>query len=193
MNDIQKYMNDIQKSDLTAAQLQKHIKVITDFNAAPLEISTNEEYVACGNVLKKLSESIKLVEKYFEDDKRDTYAVYKAVLDSINTTKQPLEEAKSKTKRAMDDYNARQKRLAAEKQKEIEGREDAPIQVTAQTPKVAGVKSYRTWKWRVTDRLKVPREYLTLDEKKITATMREFREQTRIPGIEVYETEEVRG
>ena len=51
------------------------------------------------------------------------------------------------------------------------------------------VSIVRRWKWKITDSDRVPKEYLTLDEKKINAVVRSQKENTDIPGIEVYQEE----
>lgn len=53
--------------------------------------------------------------------------------------------------------------------------------------KTAGLGIRRTWKWRITDLNKIPRGFLTIDETLINRAVREQKEKTNIPGIEVYE------
>ena len=54
-------------------------------------------------------------------------------------------------------------------------------------PKVDG-RLYRTvWKWKVTDKTKIPREYLTTDDIKINGVVRSLKGDTNISGIQVYE------
>lgn len=50
-----------------------------------------------------------------------------------------------------------------------------------------GVTTRSTWKYSVEDLTAVPREYLTLDEKKIKAVVKAMKGDTAIPGIRVFE------
>lgn len=62
----------------------------------------------------------------------------------------------------------------------------APVILQKQTPKVEGVAGSQTWKFRITDINKVPREYMMADEKAISAVARALKDKTNIPGVEVY-------
>lgn len=180
-------------------ELDKSIsQVISEFNATPLKLASAEDYATAGRLLTKVSTVIKAIDDHFEEDKKATYAVYKAIMDEIKATKEPIELMKFKIKKAMDSWNAEQRRIAAEAQKALEhsmetGETITDIVEPVGIPKVAGVKTYKVTKWRVTDEAAVPREYLTIDEKKINQTVREMKKLAKIPGIEVYEEEEVRG
>lgn len=61
----------------------------------------------------------------------------------------------------------------------------API-VQSEAPKAEGVAFRKVWKFRITDPQKIPREYLTVDEKKIGGVVRALKGDTRIAGVEVY-------
>jgi hypothetical protein len=56
-------------------------------------------------------------------------------------------------------------------------------------PKVAGISTRKMWKWRLVDEAKVPRQYFTLDEKKINGVVRSMGRNANIPGIQVYQEE----
>lgn len=55
------------------------------------------------------------------------------------------------------------------------------------TPKVEGVSFRSTWKWRLTDEARLPRQYLQPNEKAIAAVVRAMGPKALIPGVEVYE------
>lgn len=57
----------------------------------------------------------------------------------------------------------------------------------------AGISYREVWKFRVTDEKLVPREYLAVDEKKIGGVVRALKNETRIPGVEVYSEKTVAG
>jgi len=63
----------------------------------------------------------------------------------------------------------------------------APVVVVPKSvPKVEGVSTRTTWKWRIGNIDNIPREYLKVDEIKIGQIVRAMKDQTCIPGIEVY-------
>jgi hypothetical protein len=74
----------------------------------------------------------------------------------------------------------------------------APVVVLPDETRAAGVGFTRRWYWRFAGndearalRL-VPREFLTLDTKKLGAYVRNMKDATRIPGIEVYYVDDPR-
>jgi hypothetical protein len=70
---------------------------------------------------------------------------------------------------------------------------DAPaIVLSTPAPQAEGVYSVTVWKFRITSEADVPLEYRTVDERKIGAVVRALKDQTRIPGVEVYAEESVR-
>lgn len=60
----------------------------------------------------------------------------------------------------------------------------APVEKT--TPKVVGVSYRETWRFKIVNEAKVPREYLKVDEMKIGGIVRAMKGSTTIPGVEVY-------
>jgi hypothetical protein len=61
-----------------------------------------------------------------------------------------------------------------------------PVILQRETVKVAGVASQQTWKFRITNRDLIPREYMIPDEKVIGQIVRALKDKANIPGIEVY-------
>lgn len=68
-----------------------------------------------------------------------------------------------------------------------------PVVAPKTVPKVAGVSFTKQWKFRIKDPLKVPREYLAVDEVKIGQVVRALKDQTNIPGVEVFSIDGVSG
>jgi hypothetical protein len=63
-----------------------------------------------------------------------------------------------------------------------------PMVLPKATPKIQGGPTYRTvWKFRITNASKVPDQYKNVDEVKVGQVVRALKNQTNIPGIEVYE------
>lgn len=112
-----------------------------------------------------------------------------------------LEEEKHLREIARKEEEERQ--LQAAIQAEAEGQKEeadaiisapvqaAPVVVPKSIPKVAGVAMVKQWKFRVVDAAKVPRQYLMVDEQKIGAVVRALKDQTNIPGVEVYSVDSI--
>lgn len=62
-----------------------------------------------------------------------------------------------------------------------------PVAVPKAVPKVQGIKYVTTWKYRIVDDQKIPRQFLSVDEKKIAGVVRSLGAAAEIPGVEVYE------
>lgn len=62
----------------------------------------------------------------------------------------------------------------------------APTAPVVSTPKVSGISTRPVWKFEITDPKLVPREYMTVDEKKIGGVVRALKDQAKIPGVRVY-------
>ena len=80
---------------------------------------------------------------------------------------------------------------AAAKQAELEQREaavTAPV-IHREAPKVEGLSTRTTWKFRISDERAIPREYLAIDEQKIRKVVQALKGDTNIPGVEVYAEE----
>lgn len=95
-------------------------------------------------------------------------------------------------KRAEDEAIARAQAMNAAGQKEEAEAiiaapvEVAPVIVPKTAPKASTVMR-KVPKFRIVDASKIPREFMTPDEKKIGAVVRAMRYAANIPGIEVYE------
>jgi hypothetical protein len=60
------------------------------------------------------------------------------------------------------------------------------VHIVPAAPKVDGVSHRENWKFEVIDANAIPREYLSIDEKKLGAVVRALKGSTRIAGIRVY-------
>jgi hypothetical protein len=61
-----------------------------------------------------------------------------------------------------------------------------PVVLQPQTPKIKGITTRETWKFRITNSDLIPKEYMTPDVTKIRGVVRAMKGQTNIPGIEAY-------
>jgi len=63
------------------------------------------------------------------------------------------------------------------------------IQVAPVAPKVAGVSVRKTWKARVVDQTKVPREFMSVNEKALDAYAKATCGKMPVGGVEFYQQE----
>jgi len=61
------------------------------------------------------------------------------------------------------------------------------VSIAPSVPKVQGIAARPVWRWKIVDETKIPREYLTVDEIKISGVVRALKNKANIPGIQVYE------
>lgn len=66
-----------------------------------------------------------------------------------------------------------------------------PVVLPKSTPKVAGIATREVWQWRMIDSNKLPRQFLKVDEQKISQIVRAMKSATSIPGIEVYAEKQI--
>lgn len=57
----------------------------------------------------------------------------------------------------------------------------------------AGISYRDVWKYRITNEHLVPRQYLSVDDKKISGIVRALKNEAKIPGVEVYCEKSVAG
>ena len=63
----------------------------------------------------------------------------------------------------------------------------APVVALPKTvPKVEGFSSRAVWRWRVVNESLIPRQYLKIDEIKVSGVVRALKDKSTIPGIEVF-------
>ena len=62
----------------------------------------------------------------------------------------------------------------------------SPVVLQKDTPQVAGISYRDNWKFRIVNAALIPREYLIPNEVAIGQVARALKDQTQIPGVEVY-------
>lgn len=179
--------------------------------ARELKIQNEEQYKEAGELLKKIKAFEKEVERQLEPIVKKAYHAYKATLNLKKEQLEPLKKAEKLIKNKMTEYYAEQerKRLEEERRKREEllrQEEERRLKEAEETgddsvldkpiilPKIKsdkalkqeGISFQEVWKFRIVDKSKVPEEYKIIDEKKIGAVVRAMKQNTNIPGIEVY-------
>lgn len=97
------------------------------------------------------------------------------------------------------------RRLADALQAEKEGNKEEAIAILEEpafvpppiveslTPKISGQAMVTTWRWRLIDINKLPRQYLQVNESAVNQVVRALKGKTVISGIEVYPEQSMRG
>ena len=181
-------------------------------------VKDDATYQTATNGLKKIKGVRKMIKELLDPMVKRAYDAYKKDLAQMKETEAPLDEAERHLKNQMAKYvdeKERERREAERKAREEaaakmreaekaaeEGRtteadialqeaaqmEDAPPPVIA-APTVAGAHSTKRWAYEILDPDQVPREYLTVDEGKISAIVRTTKNTDKpqaIPGVKFY-------
>ena len=96
-------------------------------------------------------------------------------------------EAEKLQKRAEKAAEKGQTEKAEQLQEQAEQVQMVTPVVQSNVPKVAGMVKRKVWKFKITDKGLIPREYMMPDEIKIGAVVRAMKSGTDIPGIQAYE------
>jgi hypothetical protein len=178
-------------------------------------IKTAEDYIRAGEVLLTIKDIRKKIEATFKPIKQKMDAAKKEVLDQEKAADKPLADAEAWIKPRISAYLAEQEKIRQAEEtrlREIARKEEedrklaeaiaappeeqaaildepvqvAPIIVPKAVPKVQGISTQKRWTFRITNPALVPREYWSIDEKKIGAVVTGLKDQARIPGVEIY-------
>ena len=158
------------------------------------EIKNEKEYEITGQWLKRVKETEKMVDGYFEPIKKEKYAEYKAVLNKIKKYKEPLTKVERVVKNMRIEYKRKvEEELLKQRQKlmemvdtQEEKKEIAKV-VDTEVKETDGIYHYTVYDFEVEDFNKIPREYLKVDEKKIRSKVKAMGKSANIPGIKVIE------
>ena len=136
-------------------------------------------------------------------DKAET--ILQPALDKFRREQERIRAEKEAKLQAEARKRAEDERLAAAieadkngKSEEAEALIQAPVQTPVvvlpkQTVKIEGSKIRRNYKFRVKNAAIVPNEYKIVDEVRVGSVVRAMKEQTNIPGIEVFWEEVITG
>lgn len=161
--------------------------------------------------LKMIEEKRLEITRPMDEAKKAVMGFFKPFTDRLSSAETRVKKAMADWKREEDARIREQQRRAAEKAKKEEDRLRAqaeaarekgkelraevleeradmiiPDPIVTSAPKVEGISTRTIWKFRIIDPEKIPRTYMTIDEKKIGGVVRALKDGTDIPGIEVY-------
>lgn len=190
---------------LVAADFEEPQNIETpdvDALAVATEVSPEQEYASdslaqlqevtiedddVNNLAVGLVKEVKVKLKRLEQKRKEVLAPIKEsqkrVQELFNPGINALKELETLLKGKMTDYVHLQRKRRTEALKS--GDKEA-LATTAPTDAPEGVSFRKVWKWRVTDALSVPRQYLRVDETAVGHTVTAKKGETDIPGIEVF-------
>lgn len=158
------------------------------------KIENDEQYRFTGEWLKRVKETEKMVDGYFEPLRKKAYATYKEILDKAKEIKEPLIKVESVVKKMRTDYKLKRKAEAqAEKErllKMVDESKRAELEkiIPDDIEEVDGISHVEKYIFEITDVDKIPRKYMIPDKKKIQKVVDAMGEATNIPGIKVKKT-----
>lgn len=147
-----------------------------------------------------LKAKVAAVTEWFDDNlvaplRRRELALKQAIGDYQAAVRAAAERARQEAAREAE--RERQRLAKAAAKAEAEGRERAAEKLEQRAQQVveeyvpppeapSGISTREVWRFEVTDPAQVPREYMSVDERKIGAVVRALKNQAGIPGVRVW-------
>ena len=184
-----------------------------------ITIADSETYSQAAEALKSLKGAMKRIKDWIKPMKDHTHRAWKAVCDKEHELMDPLEVEETRIKDGMSGYIRESELLQVEKQarlqdqaklqaainaeaqgctataeKILSGEAMTPVVYAEKTvPTVNGISIKRQWEFEVTDKSKIPLEFLIPDEKQIKKIVQASGKHAEniIPGISVRESIEI--
>jgi hypothetical protein len=152
---------------------------ISEFVIEDVEIGNDTEYLNLCELLKKVKGKENEIKEFFAEPKAQAYKNHKEISSMEKERLEKLANFETLAKKRIGEYQ-----LKLEEQNTIEN----PLA----PPKVKGISSQDTYKWKIIDESKIPREYLQVNEKLINQIIKQTNGSFEIPGIEIYKEKSVR-
>lgn len=195
--------------DLEAVNTAEIKSELEAMPGAGLVVCDQLTYESAGNILRDIQTLKKNVKDKFAEPKKRAAEAHKAICALENELLAKVTERETEIRGKMSAYYAQeQARIAAEQErKRKEAEELARLAFEAETagdtdtameaavlaaaqevavtekPKASGVSMREVWTARVTDPLKVPREYLEINMKALNAVAKATKGAVQIPGV----------
>lgn len=170
--------------------LKKEIKDKLD----PICDATNKAHKKATAFRKEQLDKLIPADKYL-DNQMTTWNVEQERLRKIEEDRLRREAEKKAEEQQLADAMEAEAQGADEEAEAIlnEPVQVAPPIVEKTVPKVSGQTMTTTWRYKVTDQNKIPRQYMIPDEKALNALVKAQKDRTNIPGIEVFAENKMRG
>lgn len=177
---------------------------------AEIVVTDQQSYEAAAEILRGIATVKKEIKAKFADPKKKAAEAHKAICNLENELLAKVTDRENEIRAKMTAYwQAEQKRIAAEQERkrkeaeelariaaeaEAQGDEETAaeaVAVAAMTeatvttaPKAAGVSMRETWVAKVTDKSKVPLEYMEVNISALNAVAKATKGKLNIPGVE---------
>lgn len=181
----------LESKALSLPDLVKQIEVKDDNSLK----RANKALVYIKSLRKKVDEKLGPVIKKLNEAKAQTLnlkkEIEKPLIESEDYIKPQIYSymAKLEQKRKEEELKEKQKLEAKTAFGKIES--EVKVVVHKEKPKLHGTYIRKDWKWELEDFDMVPREWLCLDNVKISSHVRTMKEKAKIPGIRTYQKDTV--
>jgi hypothetical protein len=196
---------------MTNTQLQEIRNKAVDLNKASMELEVTSQQMydvganfitGCKELKAKIEDWFMPTIEQFKRAKKEAEKGRKEHTEKMNFYLEPVEKAMQTIQIKCKHYENEQIRIAKEKEEELKREEEALrsfgdkealvennlkqefLEPTINKQTNLGIR--RSWKWKVIDEAKIPREFLLIDTVKLNKYVREHQDKTQIAGIEAY-------
>jgi len=174
IRDKQKEVNDVFDPMIKRAH-EAHKEIIAQKKKFQVPLEEAEQYLK-HQIAPYLAEKERIRREVEEKIRREREEAEKKARDEENRKLQEALEAEEEG-RTEDAYKIID---------EVKQKPSPAITPIPEKTKLEGTSLRTIWRWEMTDKDKIPREYLKVDEQKISAVVRALKGATRIPGIRAY-------
>lgn len=133
---------------------------------------------------KRQEDARKAAEAEMLQARLDEVKATEAAAAQVNPFLAAADEARAETAAEAGRVARETAEAAIREQRRIES---SPLASAIPQVKATGTRINRPWKWEVTDKALIPPEYWILNEQLLSATVRNLKGDTAIPGIHAYE------
>jgi hypothetical protein len=183
-----------------------------------LHIDNNEKFKKATNFLFDLKKFIKKINENYRPLIKKANDAHKAIIATEKNQLSPFKEAEKIIKSKLLQYRIDQEKIKKNEEERIQRElkqqmETELLQKAEETgneeflnkeivvpkveveviPKQKGLSFIEKWTFKITDRLIIPEQYKIIDMQKIKKVVQALKNETNIPGIEIYKIHEVRG
>ena len=182
---------EIQDIDVKLKEKNKEVKSLIANSKKCFQVETKQDLIKATDIAVK----VKITLQEIEDERKEYTAPLNQTLKKLNLAFKeltaPLKEMETQVKEAINSFREKEEQRRQEKEKELKATGDnGDLIVKTDLPDIVEsnlgeTRTVRRWSFKVIDEKKIPRKYLTLDEKKVN---QEIGEGIRnIPGLEIYQ------
>lgn len=160
----------------------------------PFKKKAYDAYKSWPTLIDELTKDYKAVERYL-----------KKIAEEWSAAERRRIKEEEDRKREEQRQREEEERLAEAERAEKEGRHDdaeiiletpqytPPVILEPEIPKVKGISYVTRWRYRISNKALIPKEYLVVDEKAIQKVVDALKDKCNIPGVEVYPEETISG